>query len=117
MANFGNHTATAYKRTASGDTAPVRVIRSAPLDTPAPLLVNARIGYDTKREEILAPNCVAHPQIAAFARLATGNAETTRRIEGQKTLLGRTMHSIFYDEIHDELIVPNIGYLAAELVQ
>jgi DNA-binding beta-propeller fold protein YncE len=56
VANFGNHTATAYKLNAGGDTAPVRVIRSAPLGTPAPLLVNARIGYDTKREEILAPN-------------------------------------------------------------
>jgi DNA-binding beta-propeller fold protein YncE len=56
VASFGNHTATAYKRTAAGDTAPVRVIRSAPLETPAPLLVNARIGFDTKRAEILAPN-------------------------------------------------------------
>ena len=29
-----------------------------------------------------------------------------RKIEGQKTLLGRTMHSIAYDEIHDEFFVP-----------
>jgi hypothetical protein len=49
---------------------------------------------------------VAHPQIAVFARLANGNAQTVRRIEGQKTMLGRTQHSIFYDEIHDELVVP-----------
>jgi hypothetical protein len=49
---------------------------------------------------------VAHPQIAAFARLANGNAQTARRIEGQKTLLGRTQHSVFYDEIHDEIVVP-----------
>jgi hypothetical protein len=48
---------------------------------------------------------VAHPQIAAFARLADGNAKTVRRIEGQKTLLGRTQHSIYYDEIHDEIVV------------
>jgi hypothetical protein len=32
------------------------MIRSAPTGTPAPTLVNARITYDTKREQILAPN-------------------------------------------------------------
>ena len=49
---------------------------------------------------------MAHPQIAVFARLADGNAKPVRKIEGQKTLLGRTMHSIAYDEIHDEFVVP-----------
>ncbi len=49
---------------------------------------------------------MAHPQVAIFARLANGNALTARRIEGQRTLLGRTQHSIFYDEIHDEVVVP-----------
>jgi len=49
---------------------------------------------------------VAHPQIAAFARVADGADEPTRRIEGQQTLLGRTMHGIEYDEVHDEIVVP-----------
>jgi hypothetical protein len=49
---------------------------------------------------------VAHPQIAVFARLADGNAARKGAIEGQKTLLGRTMHGIDYDEIHDEIVVP-----------
>jgi hypothetical protein len=49
---------------------------------------------------------VAHPQIAAFARLADGDAAPVRRLEGQRTLLGRTMHAIDYDEIHDEIVVP-----------
>jgi hypothetical protein len=40
-----------------------------------------------------------------FARLADGQAERLRAIEGQKTLLGRTMHAIAYDEIHDEIYV------------
>jgi hypothetical protein len=48
---------------------------------------------------------VAHPQIAVFARLADGQADRLRAIEGQKTLLGRTMHAIAYDEIHDEIYV------------
>ena len=49
---------------------------------------------------------MAHPQIAAFARLADKNAKPIRKIEGQKTLLGRTMHGLTYDEIHDEFTVP-----------
>lgn len=49
---------------------------------------------------------MAHPQVAAFARMADGSAEPTRRIEGQRTLLGRTMHGIEYDEVNDEIIVP-----------
>ncbi len=48
---------------------------------------------------------MAHPQIAVFARLADGQADRLRAIEGQKTLLGRTMHAIAYDEIHDEIYV------------
>ena len=52
---------------------------------------------------------MAHPQIAAFARLANGNANPTRRIEGQDTLLARTMHSIEYNPIHDEISVPLPG--------
>jgi hypothetical protein len=49
---------------------------------------------------------VAHPQIAVFARLAKGGDAPLRRIEGQKTLLGRTMHAIHYNEVRDEIVVP-----------
>jgi hypothetical protein len=49
---------------------------------------------------------VAHPQIAVFARMADQNAKPVRKLEGQKTLLGRTMHGIAYDEVHDEFSVP-----------
>jgi hypothetical protein len=49
---------------------------------------------------------VAHPQIAAFARLADRVQSPARRIEGQKTLLGRTMHAIHYNEVRDEIVVP-----------
>ena len=48
---------------------------------------------------------MAHPQIAVFARLADKNAKPVRKIEGQKSLLGRTMHGLSYDEIHDEFTV------------
>ena len=49
---------------------------------------------------------MAHPQIAVFASLADGGARATRSIEGQATLLGRTMHAIDYDEVNDEIVVP-----------
>ena len=49
---------------------------------------------------------MAHPQIAVFARLAEGAQEPVRRIEGQKTLLGRTMHAIHYNAVSDEIVVP-----------
>jgi hypothetical protein len=50
---------------------------------------------------------VAHPQIAAFARLATENSNAERVLAGQETLLSRTMHGISYDEVHDLFLVPN----------
>ena len=49
---------------------------------------------------------MAHPQIAVFARLADQNAKPVRKLEGQSTLLGRTMHAIAYDDVHDEFVVP-----------
>jgi DNA-binding beta-propeller fold protein YncE len=41
-----------------------------------------------------------------FARLADGNAARNGAIEGQRTMLGRTMHGIDYDDVHDEIVVP-----------
>jgi len=47
---------------------------------------------------------VAHPQIAAFARLASGGQAPTRRIFGQASKLSRTMHDIRYNEVNDEFL-------------
>jgi DNA-binding beta-propeller fold protein YncE len=107
VANFGGHSATAYPIDAAGDATPLRTIRSAPASAPSLMIGNpGALTYDTTREEILVPNCVAHPQIAVFARSADGNAARTRAIEGQSTGLGRTMHGIDYDQQRDEIIVP-----------
>ena len=48
---------------------------------------------------------MTHPQIAAFARLAKENTPPIRVLEGQKTLISRTMHGFAYDAIHDEIVV------------
>jgi hypothetical protein len=50
---------------------------------------------------------VSQPRIAVFARSANGNVRPTRIIEGQSTKLGRTVHGIAYDSVHDEIVVPN----------
>ena len=57
VSNMGNHSATVYKRTANGDAPPVRIIRSAPLGKIALAIGNpGAVAYDSKRDEILAPN-------------------------------------------------------------
>ena len=50
---------------------------------------------------------MAHPQIAAFARLAKDGEAPRRLIFGQATKLSRTMHDIRYNEIRDEFYVGN----------
>jgi hypothetical protein len=50
---------------------------------------------------------VSQPRVAAFARLANGNAGPQRVITGQRSKLGRTIHGLAYDAVHDEIIVPN----------
>jgi hypothetical protein len=54
---MGNHRATVYPRTASGDAAPKRVIRSAPAQKIAQAIGNpGAVAYDSKRNEVLVPN-------------------------------------------------------------
>lgn len=50
---------------------------------------------------------MAQPRVAAFARLANGNVAPVRVIEGGNTRLARTSHAIAFDEINDEIVVPN----------
>jgi len=106
VSNLGNASATAYPLLANGDVAPLRVIRSAPEDARSLNFGRtAAVTYDSNREQILVPNCVNHPQIAAFVRLAKEDTPYVRSIEGQKSRLGRTMHDLAYDAIHDEIVV------------
>lgn len=50
---------------------------------------------------------MTQPRIATFARLANGNLAPKRVIEGQATKLGRTIHGIAYDPVHDVIVAPN----------
>ena len=50
---------------------------------------------------------MSHPRVAAYARLADGNVNPTRVVEGEKAGLARALHGIVYDAVHDEIIAPN----------
>jgi DNA-binding beta-propeller fold protein YncE len=50
---------------------------------------------------------VTQPRVAGFARLANGEVGPKRVITGQGSKLGRTIHGIAYDPVHDEIVVPN----------
>ena len=55
--NMGNHRAVVFPRSANGNVAPLRVIRSAPAEKLALAIGNlGAAAYDSKREEILVPN-------------------------------------------------------------
>jgi len=57
VANMGNHSATVYRRTADGDTPPLRTIRNGPPGKKALMIGNpGSVAYDTKRDQIIAPN-------------------------------------------------------------
>jgi len=54
---MGNHSATIYRRTANGNAAPLRTIRSAPQGKVAMAIGNpGGVAYDSKRDELLVPN-------------------------------------------------------------
>src|SRR5262245_1180626 len=57
VSDVRTHAASVFARTADGDIAPKRVIRSAPKGVDAPALGRVTgIAYDSKRDQILAPN-------------------------------------------------------------
>jgi 6-phosphogluconolactonase (cycloisomerase 2 family) len=106
VSNLGNSSATVYPLMANGDVTPLRVIRSAEESKRSVVFGRtSAVSYDPLRQEILVPNCVNHPQIAAFPRSAKEDTPYLRAIEGQKSLLSRTMHDLAFDAIHDEIVV------------
>jgi hypothetical protein len=57
LANYGDHTALVFARTAAGNVAPKRVLRNAPVGSPTVGFGNpGAVAYDSKRDEILVPN-------------------------------------------------------------
>jgi hypothetical protein len=57
VANYSDHSAVVFERTASGNIAPKRIIRNAPEGAAALTFTNASAAaYDTKRDALIVPN-------------------------------------------------------------
>jgi DNA-binding beta-propeller fold protein YncE len=107
VANYGNYTATVYPRMAEGNAPPKRTIRAAPQGRVVPIFSHTPgLAYDSKRDEFLVPSCIIQPQIAALAKLETGEIPT-RTIGGWGAKLARDAHEIRYDPVHDEIVTVN----------
>ncbi len=106
VANWGNHTITVYRRAASGDAAPIRTITPATTQVAVGIGNPGAIYVDTDNDEIGVTNCVSHPRIAVFGRLANGVVAPLRVIEGSRTGLSRSMHGIAVDTVNDEIVAP-----------
>ena len=57
VANYGDHTAEVFSRTATGNASPKRIVRNAPAGTPTGGFGNPyAVAYDSKRDQLLVPN-------------------------------------------------------------
>ena len=106
VANNGANSVLVFKRTATGDVAPARVIAGNRTGVNHPM----GIALDTKNDEIWVSNFGDHTAVA-FARTASGNAAPKRVI---RTAPAGTPSSGFgnpqtaaYDSKREETLVPN----------
>jgi DNA-binding beta-propeller fold protein YncE len=94
---------TVYKRDASGNTAPLRVI-SGPntlLDWPS------GITFDPKTNELFVANDMGN-DVLVFSATAAGDVPPVRAIKGPKSLI-KNPTGVAYDATNDELWVANFG--------
>jgi DNA-binding beta-propeller fold protein YncE len=104
VSNYESNTINVYARTASGDVAPVRTIRTA-LDQPHTLgadLLRRELFVANNRYEFQNPSIMVYDLGASFR----GNDQPKRSIAGPTTLLDRPA-GLLVDPAHDELYVAN----------
>jgi hypothetical protein len=108
VANWGNHSLTVYPRLATGNVAPLRTLTNAPAGSAQVGIGNpGAMSLDLVNNEFAVTNCVSHPRIAFFTRLANGTVAPTRVIEGPATRLSRSMHGVAIDNVNNEVWVPS----------
>ena len=106
VANFGGHTITVYPLDASGDAAPTRTIQRAAGRAPSLMIGNRARSPSIRRVTSCSSRSRASADCGVRRSGTDGDARRVRAIEGQKTMLGRTMHAIAHDAVHDEIFVP-----------
>ena len=106
VANSGDNSIRIFGRTATGDVAPIRVIKGARTGIHGPMGVTV----DTKNDEIWVANYGDHTALV-FARTASGDAAPKRILRnapaGSPTVGFGNPGAVAYDSKRDELLVPN----------
>ncbi len=107
VTNWGNHMITVYARTAEGDAAPLRTIMSGPQAAQVGIGNPGAVALDLTNDEIAVTNCVSHPRVAIFDRLANGQVAPKRVLSGPNTRISRSTHGVWIDPVNDEIVVPS----------
>jgi hypothetical protein len=106
VANSGDSSIRIFSRTATGDAAPLRVIKGARTGIRGPMGVT----IDTTHDELWVANYGEHTALV-FARTAAGNVPPKRLLrnapEGSPTVGFGNPGAVAYDSKRDELLVPN----------
>jgi 6-phosphogluconolactonase (cycloisomerase 2 family) len=99
--NAASNSVTVYARTASGNTAPLRVLTGAATGLDGPIAV----ALDPARGELLVVNA-GTPSVTVYPRTASGNAAPLRTLAGAATGLDGP-DEIVLDPSHGEIFVAN----------
>ncbi len=105
--NWGNHSVTVYSRTANGNVLPLRSITSNPGGPASGFGNPGALAIDLTNNEFAVTNCVSHPRVAVFSRLANGQAAPLRVISGQNTRVSRSLHGVAVDPVNNEILIPS----------
>jgi hypothetical protein len=120
VANAGNNSVTVYTRTASGNTAPIRILSGLATGLSGP----TDLAVDTVNNELVVAN-FSNNSVTVYSRTASGNTAPTRTLQGSTTALTAAseltmdtennvteLHnpiSLAVDTVNNELVVLNYG--------
>jgi DNA-binding beta-propeller fold protein YncE len=103
VANMVANSVTVYRRTATGDVAPLRTLSGASTGLSGPV----RVVVDPVHDELVVAN-QGSDTITVYPRTATGNVAPLRTLTGPATGLSDPT-GLFVDTVHDELLVGNLN--------
>jgi 6-phosphogluconolactonase (cycloisomerase 2 family) len=106
VADWGGRTVSVFARAANGNVAPLRTITGGA--TPVVGFGNTgAMSLDLTNNEFAVTNCVSHPRVAFFSRLANGQVAPVRVLEGKTTRISRSLHAVAIDPVNNEVLVPS----------
>lgn len=102
VSNSNSNAITVYARTASGNTAPIRVLQGAATALSSP----SGIAVDLVNDELIVANKTAPYSVTIYPRTASGNTAPLRTITGNLTTLDDP-RGVAVDPLHGEFSVAN----------